>query len=100
MDWPTALISGASAVGGGLVVAVSSYKLRRIETADAKRAELRNALAAFLPVLDLLHRELQIQPRQGRASRRVDHSFLAERRPWIMSGGVSTRSSSRPIFDR
>jgi hypothetical protein len=47
VSWVEPLISGAAAVAGGVVVAVSNYGVRRADAEDAQQAELRAASVAF-----------------------------------------------------
>lgn len=67
-DTWAAVIAGASGVFGGIVVAGSNYLLGRVQAKDARKAELRKALAEFLYVIGRIDHQLQIEPESGAAT--------------------------------
>jgi hypothetical protein len=64
-DWLVATISGASAIGGGVVVGVSNYVIYRVQSRAAKSDELRAATANFLQAIDLITVQLRTEPTPG-----------------------------------
>jgi hypothetical protein len=68
----TALVSGGSAVAGGLVVAGSNYAISRAQSRGARIGDLRQALTALLAVLGQVETELRSEPRTKRTVRFVN----------------------------
>jgi hypothetical protein len=98
-EWLTATIAGASAIGGGLVVAASNFAISRRQAADAKANELAAAIAGFFYVLNALDHRLRVEPVPGRRSRRIN-DFLARSLPNL--DYTTTRLRMRlldPTFD-
>ncbi len=81
IEWLTALISGGSAVLGGVVVAISNSWVRRADRQDAQAGELRATVTDFLAVTDLIGLELARQPQPGRSVRTINR--LVRRLPQI-----------------
>jgi hypothetical protein len=61
-DIVTAIVAGASAIGGGLVVARSNYAIGREQGRVAHNAELRRMLSLLLHVRSLMEHQLQTEP--------------------------------------
>lgn len=68
----TALVTGGSAIAGGLVVAGSNYAMTRARSQGARIGELRQALTALLSVLGQMETELRSEPRTKRTVRFVN----------------------------
>jgi hypothetical protein len=82
-DWVVAVISGASAIGGGVVVGVSNYAINRVQARDARNLELRTATVGFLQAVDM-----------------VTHQLRSERKPGrIVAGFFRGLERSAPTFD-
>jgi len=62
----TAIIAGASAIGGGTIVAGSNYLISRAQARDASQAGLRQALVALLAALSQIDHELRMEPKSKR----------------------------------
>jgi hypothetical protein len=62
-----AIIAGASAVGGGVIVALSNYAVGLHQTRDARRTELRRALIEFGYVVYRIDQLLRTDPTPGKA---------------------------------
>jgi hypothetical protein len=80
--WSTvtaALVTGGSAIAGGLVVAGSNYAISRTQSKGAQIGDLRQALTALLSVLGQVDTELRSEPRTKRTVRfvneQVEHRF-------------------------
>ena len=71
----TALITGGSAIGGGLVVAGSNYVISRAQTNVAQVGSLRQALTALVSVLGQIETELRSEPQQKRTVRVVNEQL-------------------------
>jgi hypothetical protein len=56
-----AIIAGASAVSGGMVVAVSNYVVNRAQARDARRQELQRALIELYDVLQRINARLLVE---------------------------------------
>jgi hypothetical protein len=82
MDLAGAAIAGASAIGGGIVVALSNWWIRRADSRERTRAELLAAVVGYLHMLELIGLEAARQPRAGRAVRALNR-FVEERTPQI-----------------
>lgn len=65
----TALVTGGSALAGGLVVAGSNYAISRTQSRGARDNEVRRALSALLSVLGQVDTELRSEPRTKRTVR-------------------------------
>jgi hypothetical protein len=63
-----AIIAGASAVTGGLVVAGSNYLVMRAQGRASRRTDLRKVLEAFLCVVNAVDQQLRVEPQPGRAA--------------------------------
>lgn len=72
-----AIIAGASAIGGGVVVAVSNYVVSRAQARDARRAELQHALIELLDVLSLVTQRLRLEPEAGKAAQTINETIAA-----------------------
>jgi hypothetical protein len=57
----TAIIAGASAVGGGAIVAGSNYWINRAQARTGERSELRRALSEFLAILNRIDHQLRVE---------------------------------------
>jgi endo-alpha-1,4-polygalactosaminidase (GH114 family) len=62
----TAIIAGGSAVGGGLIVAMSNLAVSWLQAREARKAEMRNALIAFGGVVFRIDYALRSEPKAGR----------------------------------
>lgn len=74
-DLMTALIAGASAIGGGVIVAGSNYGINRSQARDAERYKLRRSLGAFLSVVNRIDHQLRMEPHAGRFVRFVNEQL-------------------------
>jgi hypothetical protein len=71
----TALITGGSAIGGGLVVAGSNYAISRVQYKGARAGDLRQALTALVSVLGQVETELRSEPQPKRTVRLVNEQL-------------------------
>lgn len=78
----TAVIAGASAIGGGLIVAVSNYLVSRAQSREARQGDLRQALVALLSALSQVDQELRAEPESKRTVRIVN-TQMSRRFPQI-----------------
>jgi hypothetical protein len=78
----TALIAGASAIGGGMVVARSNFRVSRAQSEGARLGDLRQALSALLSALGQVETELRGEPRTKRTVRVVNEQ-MASRFPQL-----------------
>jgi hypothetical protein len=78
----TAVIAGASAIGGGIIVAGSNYLVSRAQARDAKQGDLRQGLVALLSALNQIDQELIAEPRPRRTVRIVNEQ-MSSRFPQI-----------------
>ncbi|HEX4483684.1 MAG TPA: hypothetical protein VH081_07845 [Solirubrobacteraceae bacterium] len=67
-----AIIAGASAVGGGAIVAASNYALGLLQAREARQTELRRALIELGYVVSRIDHLLRTEPRSGRTTRFVN----------------------------
>jgi hypothetical protein len=82
MDWVNAAIAGASAIGGGLVVALSNVVVRKADAKDRSREALLSAIVGYLHMLELIGLEAARQPKAGRAVSALN-SFIERRIPQL-----------------
>jgi hypothetical protein len=82
VDLAGAAIAGASAIGGGIVVATSNYWIRQADSKERARAELLAAIVGYLHMLELIGLEAARQPRTGRAVGALNR-FVEKRTPQI-----------------
>lgn len=82
MDWINAAIAGASAIGGGIVVAISSSRNRKADAEERTHASLLSAIVGYLHMLELIGLEAARQPRSGRAVSALN-TFIERRTPQI-----------------
>ncbi len=71
----TAIIAGASAFAGGVIVAISNYVINRVQAADARKAELRRALIDLGDVVSRIDHRLRIEPELGKTSRAINEAM-------------------------
>lgn len=71
----TAIIAGASAVGGGAIVAGSNYWINRAQARTGERSELRRALSEFLAILNRIDHQLRVEPEGGKIVRYVNEQM-------------------------
>jgi hypothetical protein len=72
-----AIIAGASAVGGGMVVAVSNYVGNRAQARDARKQQLQRALIELYDVLQRINARLLLEPEPGKTERAVNKAMAA-----------------------
>lgn len=70
-----AIIAGASAIGGGMIVAVSNYAINRAQARDSRKAELRKALIDLWDAVAQVDHRLRIEPEPKKTSVN-GHRFL------------------------
>lgn len=70
-----AIIAGASAIGGGLIVAVSNYAISRVQARDAEREELARVLVELYYALSRVDQRLRLEPKPGRAVRAINDTL-------------------------
>lgn len=70
-----AIIAGASAVGGGAIVAVSNYAVGLLQAREARRSELRRALMEFGYVVYRIDHSLRTEPSPGKTVRFVNEQL-------------------------
>jgi hypothetical protein len=71
----TALVTGGSAIAGGLMVAGSNYVISRAQSSRERIRDLRQAVTALLSVLGQLETELRSEPRPKRTVRLVNEQM-------------------------
>jgi hypothetical protein len=67
-----AVVAGASAVSGGLVVARSNYAINRAQARDARLGGFRQALVSLVSALNQIESELRTEPRSKTAVRVIN----------------------------
>jgi hypothetical protein len=72
-----AVVAGASAVSGGIVVARSNYAINRAQARDARMGGLRQALVSLLSALNQIEYELRTEP-QSKMTVRVINEQMAK----------------------
>jgi hypothetical protein len=82
MDLAGAAIAGVSAIGGGMVVAVSNDWIRRADSKERTRTELLAAIVGYLHMLELIGLEAARQPKSGRMIKALNR-FIEEQTPQI-----------------
>jgi hypothetical protein len=82
MDWISAAIAGASAIGGGIVVAASNSRIRKADAEEGTRAALLSAVVGYLHMLELIGLEAARQPSSGRAVSALNR-FIERRAPQL-----------------
>jgi hypothetical protein len=70
-----AIIAGASAVGGGAIVAVSNYAVGLLQAREARRTELRRALIEFGYVVYRIDHLLRTEPTAGKTVRFINEQL-------------------------
>jgi hypothetical protein len=70
-----AIIAGASAVGGGAIVAVSNYAVGMFQAREARRTELRRALVELGYAVYRIDYLLRAEPSAGRTVRFVNEQM-------------------------
>lgn len=94
-----AIIAGASAIGGGAIVAVSNYVVGRFQAREARRAELRRALIELWYVLSRIDHRLRTEPEPGKTARTVNKQ-VATRWPLLDHAiGLTRRRLLEPDLD-
>jgi hypothetical protein len=71
----TAIIAGASAIGGGLIVAASNLAVNWLQAREARKTETRNALIAFGTVVYRIDHALRSEPKAGTTVRTVNEQM-------------------------
>lgn len=72
-----AIIAGASAIGGGLIVAGSNYAISRAQARDARRDGLSGVLTELGHVIAQVDQRLRLEPKPGKAARAVNETMAA-----------------------
>jgi hypothetical protein len=70
-----AVIAGASAVGGGAIVAISNYAVGLLQAREARRTELRRALIEFGYVVYRIDHLLRTEPTPGKTVRFINEQL-------------------------
>jgi hypothetical protein len=70
-----ALIAALSAIGGGLIVAVSNYEISRNQARDARHLELRQVLTELFHVLSRIDARLRREPQGGKVANTVNRQM-------------------------
>jgi hypothetical protein len=73
----TAVIAGASAVGGGLIVAASNYAISRAQARDARRDALAGVLSELGHAISHVDQRLRLEPKPGKTARVVNETMDA-----------------------
>ncbi len=82
MEWINAAIAGASAVGGGAVVAASNLGVRKADADDRRQAALLSAIVGYLHMIELIGLEAARQPKSGTAVTALNR-FIEKRAPQL-----------------
>jgi hypothetical protein len=95
----TAIVTGASTLGGVAIGGVIDGVRSRLERRERERDELERRLAAFLTALNDLEVELRALPKQGRRSKLVNQ-WLASRAPSVdfFFGQLARFLLGRPLY--
>jgi hypothetical protein len=72
-----AIIAGASAVGGGLIVAGSNYVVSRLQAAETEKRDVKRSLVDLLDALSRIEQRLRLEPKPGRAAQAVNKTMAA-----------------------
>ncbi|HXD54010.1 MAG TPA: hypothetical protein VN618_04580 [Solirubrobacteraceae bacterium] len=95
-----AIIAGASAIGGGAIVAVSNYAVSRRQSRDARQANLERVLIDLYDVLQQIHSKLYREPQLGRTEVAINRT-MASRAPLLHDGFARIRRRLlEPEMDR
>ncbi len=70
-----AIIAGASAVGGGVIVAVSNYAIGLLQAHEARRTELRRVLIEFGYIVYRIDHLLRMEPTPGKTVRFINEQM-------------------------
>jgi hypothetical protein len=78
LDTETAAIIGAgSAIGGGLIVAVSNYTISRAQARDARRERLETVLSELGYAIGRIDHQLRLEPKPSKAEQQVNETMEA-----------------------
>jgi hypothetical protein len=72
-----AIIAGASAIGGGLIVAASNYAISRVQARDARKDTLSRVLVELGHALSRVDQQLRLEPKPGKATRAINETMDA-----------------------
>ena len=94
-----AIIAGASAIGGGLIVAISNFVISWFQTRVARKAELRRALIELWYIVSRIDHQLRSEPEPGGMARKINEEMSA-RAPLLDHGiGLLRRRLLEPHLD-
>ena len=94
-----AIIAGASAIGGGLIVAISNYVVTRVQARDARKAELQRALIELWYVVSRIDQMFRQEPEGGKTTRIVNEQ-MSSRLPMLDHAvGLVRRRLLEPHLD-
>jgi hypothetical protein len=71
----TAVIAGASAIGGGLIVAASNYAISRAQAWDARRDTLAGLLSELGHAISRVDQQLRLEPKPGKTVRAYNETM-------------------------
>ena len=71
----TAVIAGASAIGGGLIVAASNYAISRAQAWDARRDALAGLLSELGHAISRVEQQLRLEPKPGKTVRAYNETM-------------------------
>lgn len=70
-----AIIAGASAIGGGLIVAVSNYAISRAQARAAEKDALSRVLVELGHALSRVEQRLRLEPKPGKTTRAINKTM-------------------------
>jgi hypothetical protein len=95
----TAIIAGASAFAGGVIVAISNYVINRVQATDARKAELRRALIDLGDIVSRIDHRLRIEPEPGKTSRAINEAISTHAPQFDHAIGLLRRRLLDPHLD-
>jgi hypothetical protein len=95
----TAIIAGASAFAGGVIVAISNYVINRVQATDARKAELRRTLIDLGDIVSRIDHRLQIEPEPGKTSRAINEAISTHAPQFDHAIGLLRRRLLDPHLD-
>jgi hypothetical protein len=72
-----AIIAGASAVGGGVIVALSNYAISRAQARDAQRDRFEGVLGELGYAVARIDHQLRLEPKPSKAEQQINETMQA-----------------------
>ncbi|MFI4978004.1 MAG: hypothetical protein ACHQC8_04925 [Solirubrobacterales bacterium] len=72
-----AIIAGASAIGGGLIVALSNYAISRAQARDARRERLEGVLSELGYTVGRVDHQLRLEPKPSKVEQEINETMEA-----------------------